>query len=235
MKADMRLIYIASQAIVEYCTDHPIVWSDPKLTDGDGNKKTPTPAVEVFYKLIAQTERLFTQDDYWEYARQEWYDWLSQQTEPVFYGLKARRFRNFYPSCIDTLHAWALLAESGHFAYCILDPIRDAVAKTDISVHTLDGRSIGVALYVASERSEAWTKYKRTYRGKVENVIDVCLPMTRRRKPGNKRWYCIDDFAPVYAALNMAYHTTIVAMPVTVAQTTTQPTLWASNNYNLDA
>lgn len=208
-----RLLYIGSAAIQRFCTDNPINWLDSRLANGAGNVLTPTPAVGLFYDLLSSNERLFTQEDYWQYATEIWRDWLRNQKTDVQVGLRARLFRNFYPSCVDTIHSWALLSESGRFDYCILDPVRDAVAKSDITLWTLEGRSIGVALYVASEQSRNWTAYKRTHRGEVHNVVDVTLPMTRPRNPGNKRWYEVDDFAPVFAALDMAYHSTATPQP----------------------
>lgn len=229
MDRDIRLIYISSRAILDFCAAHPIKWMTPGEANGPGNVLTPTPAIGLFYKYVAQTERMFTQEEYWNYANQEWGDWIDSLSQTVKDGLRARLYRNFYPSCVDTIYVWAMLAESGKFAYCVLDSIKDAVGKVDISVHALNGQSVNIALYNDSKRALNWTVYKRTYRGEVKDVIDVLLPMERAKGIGNKRWYEVSDFAHVYTALGIDYfQSTTPAQQYAATQTLQAPFQFAN-------
>lgn len=199
---NVRLIYFHSTIIKEYCTLHPIDWASQELANGPGNLLTPTPAMEVFFRTLTDSRRLFDQAEFWGAAASEWADFLDGLNDEQRLGLKARIYRNFYPSAIDSLHAWSLLVESNQFAYCLLDTAQDAVSKRDITVCTKDRLSVGIALTVATKESRRWIQHKRQFRGHASGVVvPIALTLDRPRKPGNKRWYNLDDFQPLWAKL----------------------------------
>jgi len=199
MEERERLVYFSSDVIKAFCERNPITWGDSKKANGPGNILTPSPAMGVFFSCLRNKKKLFTQQEYANYAWDIWSNWKDELTEEQIEGLTIRLYRNFYVSAIDSLHAWSLLIETGKFDYCLLDTTDDAVSKQDISAWTKDGIHIGIALFIASESSKRWVKYKREHRGAPnKETIDVPLSMDRPRSPGNKRWYSIDDFDPVF-------------------------------------
>jgi len=200
--SSVRLVYFEGAIIKEYCALHPIDWASQELANGPGNLLTPSPALEVFFETLTDSARLFDQAEYWEAASTKWVDWLNTLTDEQKLGVKARMYRNFYPSAIDSLHAWSLLVESGKFAYCMLDTAQDAVSKRDITVCTKDRLSVGIALSIATKESHKWMRHKRQCRGRASGiVVPILLSMDKPRKPGNKRWYSIDDFKPLWITL----------------------------------
>lgn len=192
----MKLIYLSSNAIKSFCTAHPIQWATREIAN-QGDILTPTPGMQVFFDLLLESNRLFNQEQYYARACQVWRDWLDRLDDRRRWGIKARLYRNFYPSGIDSIHAWALLVETGLFDACYIDPLDDAKSKTDITVITKDRRAISIALYFGGAYSRQRTEYKRRVRGGPANAVDVILPETRPRSPGNKRWYEVQDFAHV--------------------------------------
>ena len=192
----MKLVYWSSRAVQQFCARHPIEWSTRDLAK-QGDLLTPTPGMQVFFELLLKDSRLFDQAQYYAKACAVWSDWMAHLDESTREGIKARLYRNFYPSGIDSLHAWALLVETGLFDACLIDPLADATSKTDITVFTKDRRPISIALYAGNPYSRQLTRYKRRVRGGAPNAIDVILPMDRPQRPGNKRWYEIQDFGPV--------------------------------------
>lgn len=192
----MKLIYLSSSAIKSFCTRHPIQWATREIAE-QGDILTPTPGMQVFFDMLLEGNKLFTQDQYYDRACVVWGDWLARLDDKTRWGIKARLYRNFYPSAIDSIHAWALLVETGLFDACYIDPLEDAKSKTDITVWTKDRRSISIALYWGGAYSRRRTEYKRLVRGGPVNAVDVILPEDRPRAPGNKRWYETQDFAPV--------------------------------------
>ena len=192
----MKLIYLSSGAVQQFCAQHPIEWCSRELAE-QGDILTPTPGMQVFFAMLLEGNRLFDQAQYYAKACAVWGDWLARLDEKERQGIKARLYRNFYPSAIDSLHAWALLVETGLFDACLIDPLADSRAKTDITVFTKDRRAISIALYAGSAYARRRTQHKRQARGGAPNAIDVILPMDRPQRPGNKRWYEIQDFGPV--------------------------------------
>lgn len=204
MNKEIALIYLSSMAIKNYCAKHPIDWKTQEQAKS-GDILTPTPAMGVFFDLLTDKGGLFSQEDYVDYAFSlpSWSEWMYSLPAGKQAGIAARLYRNFYPSAIDSLHSWSLLVETGQFAACLLDTADDAVSKTDLTVWTINGKSAKIALYVGTKEGMARTQYKRTHRGSVNGVIDVILSMDRKPWPGRKRWYTIDDFAPVFEYLSM--------------------------------
>lgn len=197
------LIYIPSHTIVDYVTKNPVNWipSHAYLAKrgglGDQCGVTPTPAVYEFLQLLQKEKRLFTQKEYRDYCFNSWVNdgWIDGLGSKKRGALGVRLYRNFYPSMIDSLHVWAMLAETKFFDACIIDSTMDAVAKTDLLLKRGD-TEYHVALLAGSKQSVDDRHYKLTYRNDGENVVcyDVKLPMKRERNPGNKRWYEIADF-----------------------------------------
>jgi hypothetical protein len=202
--AKLSLIYFSSDTIQGYCKQHPIDWAVQELANGPGNILTPSPAIEVFFNTLVDGRRLFNQEEYWGAACQTWSGWVDDLKEDQRLGLKARLYRNFYPSAIDSIHVWALLVESGEFAYCLVDTIQDAVSKTDITVYTKDNLKLGIALSIATPESHKWQRHKRAYRHKEVSgvIVPVELTLDRPKRPGNKRWYRTDDFGAIWAKLH---------------------------------
>lgn len=196
------LIYFASDIIEEFCGKNPIDWADPNIANGAGNILTPTPAMNVFFSHILKDKRLFNQREYVEFAWHDWGNWKKQLTQEQIDGVESRLFRNFYPSAIDSLHVWALMVETGKFAMCELDVLKDAVSKTDLTVWTKDRQKFQIELRIDSKRSLDWCDYKYKNRGQAENAIPILLPMARSKGVGNKRWYRIKDLDVLLDRIN---------------------------------
>ena len=196
------LMYFSASYIVDWVTRHPIDWSNKMLTGrgGPGDKagKSPTTSVEEFFRLLLQRRGLFTQQEYSDHCFARWREWLVGKPKIQCDGVHAKLLRNYYPSRIDSLHAWALLSESGLFSRCVLDSYSDAVSKCDITVYYGDGRKVDVALVGpsgAAVRSRA-RKIARS-NGVGSSAVEITLPMDRARNPGNKRWHILEDFSKI--------------------------------------
>lgn len=199
----VSLIYMPSQYIVKYMGANPINWlqahKDKAKRGGLGDKcgVTPSPAVFEFLNLLHERKGLFNQKDYKEYCWAAWGrdGWIENLSSEIRGGLGVRLYRNFYPSMIDSLHVWALLAETQLFDVCFLDSTADAVAKTDLTL-VKGSTEYRIALFAGSKRSVNDRLYKLKNRNTESEVlcIDVVLPMERKQSYGKKRWYEIGDF-----------------------------------------
>lgn len=197
MGRQIKLLYFSSTMILEFCKKHPVNMYTRNLAER-GDILTPSPAMGEFFDCLLNKGRLITQEDYITYTHNQWHEWFtglqSQQKE----GIVARLARNFYPSAIDTVHAWALLVESGKFKSAVIDILEDAVGKTDLTVEAKNGYKYKIGLSIDNRYSRQREAYKRAYRGDVpDDLIDIRLPM-ERNKIGNKRWYEIEDFEPLF-------------------------------------
>jgi hypothetical protein len=210
MRHGITLLYFNSQHIVRYLADHPIDWVDEYKSYaqrggyGDQAGVPPTPAVEEFLALLSTKHELFTQREYLDWCYSQWKGWWP--TNPKLGdGLSVKLYRNFYPSMIDSLHAWALLVESGKFASCTIDSYADAIAKTDITVQTFTGDRFSLALRVDTPSSRDSAKYKEEHREGYEDIqaLTIWLPCdkTRPKSPGQKRWYQVSDFEVLFSQL----------------------------------
>ena len=63
----MKLIYLSSNAIQSFCTRNPIQWFTRELAE-QGDVLTPTPGMQVFFDMLLDSNRLFTQAQYYEKA-----------------------------------------------------------------------------------------------------------------------------------------------------------------------
>lgn len=200
------LLYFCSRYIVDFITVHPINWCPgckelAKLHGaGDLAGMPPTPAVYEFLKLLSQRHDLFSQEEFRTYCFQQWEEWLQDKTLIQRRGLGAKLYRNFYPTLIDSLHAWALLTESGRFLRCYLDSNHDAVGKVDITVENRYGKVFHLDLKSPGSKTEMYSQYKQKYRHTGEEVhsLTITLPWERKKTPGNKRWYCLEDFHQLF-------------------------------------
>lgn len=192
------LIYMSSSHIVDYVAQHPINWMDDKREmgriggAGDRAGLPPVPSVEMWIALLRKNERLFTQAEYTDYCFGDprWRAWMDGKPTEARDGLRVKLFRNFYPSMIDSLHVWALLAEVGLFDSCIVETDRDALAKIDMTI-AVGNRRLALALRGPTPEA-TWSKdYKQRYRndGKAANAIELALSIKKPRSPGNKRWF----------------------------------------------
>jgi len=204
MGSGIVLLYMSSEAIKGYLANHPVDWQSRDLAE-KGNILTPTPAIEVFFRLLKETDSFFDQEDYWQFAWSEWLCLHDTISDEVRQGLRARLYRNFYPSAIDSIHVWALLAETGYFDKCVLDTAKDAVGKTDlIAWPALARPPIKIGLQIETTYALEWQKHKRTYRGAADpDMIDVYLSMKKPKRPGNKRWFDLGDLSLVFDAIQV--------------------------------
>lgn len=191
----ITLIHIPSDTIVRYISQNPINWSSRELAKrgsyGDQAGITPTPAAEEFFRLLIEKRELFTQGDYMRHCWDRWDDWIRPKPDIQKQGIKAKLYRNFYPSMIDSLHVWAMLAEAKAFDSCVLNTTEDAVGKTDL-ILTSGNKEIRLALHCESATSDR--QYKLQYRHtEVRDLscINVILPKAYPRSPGNKQWYTL--------------------------------------------
>jgi len=196
----VSLIYVPSYAIVEYIANNPINWLDHyrhmarRGGVGDTAGVTPSPAVYEFLALYHQEKGLFTQRRYAEWCQDKWRDWLADKTDEQRRGVGVKLYRNFYPSMIDSLHVWAMMVEAGGFHACILDSTLDAIGKTDLTL-VRSGVSYRVALLIDTSNSVGDRRYKLGHRNgdAPTDCIEIRLPMSRDKTPGNKRWYYPTD------------------------------------------
>lgn len=200
----ITMTYFSSQFIVEYIKEHPIEWPSRGLADTVRNVRIPFSCIGAFFELLKKKDGLFSQEEYIDYL----WDTDRLDIEPYGFdglvGLEARIKRNFYPSALDSLHAFSILVESGRFARCTLDTLEDVVSKVDLSVTSKEGVCLGIALMAGTSSGKRWAVHKNIYReGWGDwNVIEVPLPMDRPREPGNKCWYNVEDFEVVFKALD---------------------------------
>lgn len=248
MEKRIVLLYFSSKAIIEYITKHPIDWDDKDLAKrgGPGDKAgvPPTPSVQEFLELLADRRQLFTQEEYWEHCASVWSAWIDRQALrfpnlPIRKGLRAKAYRNFYPSMIDSLHVWAVLSETGNFQRCVLDSYDDAVAKSDITV-TAHETDYSIALIGPTFSASQDRQYKQNHRPGYDNsgnVIPVQMSLDRPRSPGNKRWYRKDDFNDLFVRVASTPYTVTQTEHIAVQDNTTQaqPPLFQSTQYDLDA
>lgn len=204
----VSLIYIPSCAIVEYVAANPVNWLDhyrymaKRGGIGDTAGITPTPAVYEFLSLYHHKKGLFTQREYAEWCFEQWHEWLTEKTDEQRRGVGVKLYRNFYPSMIDSLHVWAMMVETGGFHACILDSTLDAVGKTDLTL-VRDSMTYRVALLIDSANGVGDRRYKLAYRSTDSDTacIEIRLPLSRDKTPGNKRWYYPADVIDAMATL----------------------------------
>lgn len=197
------LIYIQSRHIVEFVRAHPVTWGDRKgrRRGGTGDRAgvPPIASMQLFLEVLGQHKGLVTQGEFFSYCVHRWGDWFARLTAETQGGLKAKAYGNFYPSAIDSLHVWAMLCESGDFTKCFWDSVEDVVGGSDLSVF-IGERCCHVGLIAGTSMAREDLEYKQSYRGR--KGIDVVIPMKprdSRETIGNKMWYTIDQFDPVFS------------------------------------
>lgn len=196
------LIYMSSRHIVDYLTRHPIMWLDDKKwmaeIGGPGDKAglPPIASVELWIECLRRKERLFSQEEYVEhyFGNAKIAAWLRGKPLEQVEGVRVKQYRNFYPSMIDSLHVWALLAETGLFDSCIVETDRDAISKVDMIV-TTEGHRLSLAIRGPTEDATRAKNYKGKYRntGDSRNAIELALSIRKPRSPGNKRWFDAEE------------------------------------------
>lgn len=196
------LIYMSSRHIVEYIAQHPIMWMEDKkeMADrgGAGDKAglPPVPSVELWIGCLRGKERLFSQDEYAEhyFCNSRIKAWLQGKPSDQIEGVRVKQYRNFYPSMIDSIHVWALLAETGLFDSCIVETDRDAISKIDMTV-TAEGHRLSLAIRGPTPEATRAKAYKDKYRGigQAAKAIELALSINKPRAPGNKRWFDAEE------------------------------------------
>lgn len=208
--AEVTLIYVPSDEIIRFVTANPIDWCDRDNAKrggvGDKAGMTPTPAVEEFLNLLIARRGLFTQKEYMEWCWDKWREWILLKPYEQKVGIKAKLYRNFYPAMIDSIHVWAMLCESGMFDRCILNSAEDAIGKTDLIVFSRE-LEYRLALIGPTEYAKGDRQYKLQHRGNSDNrtCIEIVLPMTYPKTPGNKRWYNRGDVMQSILSVNREY------------------------------
>jgi hypothetical protein len=195
--------FISSWAIVNYIIEHPIDWSNREMASLGGlgdqaNPKQVLPMVEMFIRLLAEKKGLFTQAEFADYCFRAYAPWPPEKYRE---GVKAKMYRNVYPSMIDHLHVFALLAESRIFKSVDYDTSDDVLKKLDIVLTRVDDRHLGLAIRAGTAGAKWAEVYKKIFRGVSVSpfpVIPIVLDMKRRgptsRGAGNKRWFILEDF-----------------------------------------
>jgi hypothetical protein len=195
----VALIYLSTDAILSFMTEHPIDWSDKELAKrggiGDSAGLSPTPAVREFLALLRQHHGLFTQEVFAQHCAHVWDAWWKTLSRHQQSGVRAKLYRNFYPSLIDSLHVWSMFVEAQWFDRCILDSCDDATGKTDITV-TNKMITHHIALLGPTKQALRDREYKLNIRhpGLLAHTIAIQLPPSRDVGPGNKRWFNLTDF-----------------------------------------
>lgn len=202
--SERALLYIPSAQIVGFVTRNPIDWSKREWSElhgpGDMAGKTPTPAVEEFLNLLIQKRGLFTQKEYMQHCWDAWDTWIRPKPSIQKYGVKAKLYRNFYPSMVDSIHVWAMLCETGMFDLCFMSATEDAIGKSDLILHS-DGRELRLALLGPTDKALRDREYKIRHRDNGDaGCIEIRLPIEYPRSPGNKRWFRKSDIMEAIGA-----------------------------------
>lgn len=200
-------------AYITFCQEHPIFMCKSLRREtcngGAGDIRPPSPVADAFFRLLhLRGGGLPTQEEFWNYCAslKDWAPWLAQQTSYAQRCFRARLYRNFYPSFVDSLHVWSLLGTrycvDGRqvFDQCIIDTRQDVITKTDILVYRLP-HIISIALRVESPAATRAALRYKPLRGGYEDTTKVVLtlPLTSRPLVGGKRWYhWPDDFQPLF-------------------------------------
>ena len=173
---------------------------------GDCAGVPPTPFVAEFLRLFYEKQGLFTQEDYLQFCINRWKDtdWYKNiKTDLGLNGIKAKTYRNFYPSMVSTLHVAAFLHMSGVLNSILYDVNRDAIGKSDLTVIDKNGNEKRFALFIGSPAGNLYNLYKDKHRTPPEvGIIKKELTMNRPREPGNMRWYSPKDFYPEFPELS---------------------------------
>lgn len=214
--SERALIYIPSEEIVSFVTNHPIDWMDRQRDfakrggAGDSAGATPTPAIEEFLNLLIEKRSLFTQREYMHHCWYKWEAWIRGLSSDQKVGVKAKLYRNFYPSAVDSLHVWAMLAETGSFEMCLMSATEDAIGKSDLILRS-GSREVRLALQVQTRQSQDDRAYKMQHRGNDEaGCIEVWLDLKAPKFPGNKRWFKKTDV--MSAIMSSVYQPTPTAL-----------------------
>lgn len=208
---ERALLYIPSSEIVDYITRNPIDWGDSTSVTlsnrrvvrlgelakrggiGDTAGVTPTPAVEEFINLLVSKRGLFTQDEYMRHCVSAWNVWATSKTPDQKFGIKAKLYRNFYPSMVDSLHVWAMLCESGMFEMCFLSATEDAIGKSDLVLRS-GSKEIRLALLGPTAQAGSDREYKIAHRNNGDTkCVELKMPPSYPKSPGNKRWFRKSD------------------------------------------
>lgn len=192
------LLYIPSDEIVDFVSRNPIDWDVKEYArrggSGDQAGMPPTPAVEEFLDLLLERCALFTQREYWVHCWHKWNIWIAGKPTEQQRGVKAKLYRNFYPSMIDSLHVWSMLCESGMFDTCVLNSLEDAIGKTDLMVRSKQ-RILRIAFLGPTDSAVSDRAYKMQHRNGGQDVhcVEIQMPKEYPRQPGNKRWFRRSD------------------------------------------
>jgi len=132
--ARLLVRFFDPEGIKDFLTTHPCVWDNRELTRlgglADQAGMTPTPVVYEFHNWVASCGRLPSQQEFTEFCFDQWDGWPST---PYIGAVQAKIGRNFYPSLIDTYHAFGLVAKAGWYQQCSMDSVDDVVGKADLT------------------------------------------------------------------------------------------------------
>jgi len=200
--SEVRLQYYSSAYIVGFCRKHPIDWMPAWASErrrgalADQCGMPPKPSVAIFFELLTAGKKLFTQGEFWSRCVESWDgEWWQKLDAHRRTALQAKAYANFYPSCIDQLHVWALLVEEGDFDECFLDTLEDYVGHSDLTL-VRNGTRIKIGLRIGSRHAQQDRSYKLTHRKADQSVVDVPLPLDRPMDArSNKRWYEWSDLS----------------------------------------
>ncbi len=176
----------------------------------------PIANVEVFFALLSETKALFPQKEYFTSCINSWGEqWIeSLKDKPIrggesilngkprepgwtdqqcfLHALRVKAYRNFYPSCLDSLHVWSLLVEWGNFDECVLDVTEDVIGHTDITVKA-NGETYPIALHSGIGRGQEWLRHKQQARGAPNDKYVITFHPDSSQGAGGKRWYTPED------------------------------------------
>ncbi len=211
-----ELTYISTEYFRKWFSkpEHRVSFGGRDLAIEYGNWQIEPPVMMAFYNYLAEKGDLFTQREFLDYF------WTLPSPQPKetlehrdIKGIEARISRQFYPSAMKTVHAWALLVESGHFDRCLISARKDFVGKVDLTVIS-DESAVLVAFRDDTVNSEDWSRIKEEnvsgMRGVNEDAVEILLKITDKLRSdaqmtGNLILYSIDDLKPVFDAAGVTY------------------------------
>jgi hypothetical protein len=204
-----NILFRSSRAIVEFVDKNPINWSNYEFAKRGGIGDQAgihrySPVVNLWVNRW-NFPNMPTTDEFKDFCIEQWIQESNGKwpENPVHIdGITAKLHRNFYPSCVDLMHVFALLVESKRLAGVEYDYVSDSVGKIDLTVTRDDGNRAGILLKIGTPASRDAARYKSTFRKQpvpLYPLIPIDLDTDIRDKTfGNKRWYELEDFQKLF-------------------------------------
>jgi len=199
----MMYTYLSSDYIRDFIIAHPVNRADEKKHLMKRKRKPPGMAMGMFYQLLEQKGRLFTQYEFWKYLEDKWRVWFDSLTKDEKEAFGVRVYRGFYLAGIDQLYVQALLHESKLFSRVTYDISRENFG-VDLIAYLIDERVLEVGLRVGTVDAEK-ADNRRREQLQPNDTITIVKP-TNNCRYGNMLFYEQEDLRPLYLQVFLNYY-----------------------------